>query len=345
MSEFKSYEIYTIPASGETKSIDVTLNNISEYNIIATGGGSMLLTGNEIISPTGTASEGIELTFNYNGQIIYDGGITITIFGYTLTAAEALSRYIIKCNYTNGGWKVRLIFSAGYTTAPPIDGKYIQDNTTSGVKLKDGTTNLTKLTSAASRGRVITTGVTGLYQTLDAKTSGYVLIGDGTDILSKPLSGPIAIDGNGLTSINNSSISASKLDFSIVSYLTATLTIPTADVLTLNATPIAIIANPGTGKYVEVIAATASTIFNSVAYDTNVVLQLINQGADEAQIENSLFLTTTVDKDGSKFDSIPSTAAGDTQILINTPLMVKVKTGDPLNGDSNITITVLYRVV
>lgn len=124
----------------------------------------------------------------------------------------------------------------------------------------------------------------------------------------------------------------------------ASLTITTAQILVLNGTPLTIVAATGAGTAIEVISASALMTYNSIAYATNTSLQLINTGATASQMQNTACLVGTVTKT-TKFTSGTAAAAGETQILTNTALQVKVATGNPTAGNSDITVYVFYRVV
>lgn len=122
----------------------------------------------------------------------------------------------------------------------------------------------------------------------------------------------------------------------------ASLTIPSADVLQLNSTPLTIVPAVA-GKQIDVISAFYTLDFNSVAYATNVTLQLKNSGADIAQWESSI-LNATVSRT-IKFSTIAGGTSAQTQMIENTDLQVTVKTGDPTAGDSDIEVFVLYREI
>ena len=121
------------------------------------------------------------------------------------------------------------------------------------------------------------------------------------------------------------------------------LTIATADVLTLNATPIEIVAAPGAGYAIEVLSASMKVVFNSVAYATNTALELTSSGADIKQFDGDL-LGATVSKIGLiNRDYRPT--SGQTQIIENAALNVSVDTGNPTAGDSDIKVYVTYRII
>jgi|DEB0MinimDraft_10_1074344.scaffolds.fasta_scaffold70637_2 hypothetical protein len=121
----------------------------------------------------------------------------------------------------------------------------------------------------------------------------------------------------------------------------AELTIASADVLTLNSTPLTIVSAVS-GYAIEVVSASRKLDFNTTAYATNTDLQLITSGATsvqaQARINSSVSNTLCMDK------STPALATS-TQILANADLLVQVGTGNPTAGDSDITIYVHYRLI
>ena len=124
----------------------------------------------------------------------------------------------------------------------------------------------------------------------------------------------------------------------------ASLTIPTAEVLALNSTPQTIVSAQGAGTAIEVISATMKLDYNSATYATNVGLQLICNGAHEPQVVSLTALNASVTS--TRRLTVDSTfAATDTQLLENTALQVQVPSGDPVTGDSDIEVFVLYRVI
>jgi len=123
---------------------------------------------------------------------------------------------------------------------------------------------------------------------------------------------------------------------------TAKLTIATADVLTLNTTPIEIVAAPGAGYAIEVLSASMKMVYNSVAYATNTTLELKVTGANSPQIQwGASVLSATIDK----FNAQSIDSNSNTNVLENAPLMATVDLGNPTAGDSDITIYVTYRII
>ena len=121
------------------------------------------------------------------------------------------------------------------------------------------------------------------------------------------------------------------------------LTIASADVLTLNSTPITIVKGVA-GKCIEVITFVRDIDFNTTAYATNTHLQLKTQGADVAQVQQSNSLAATTSNIWNDFDRITPSAAN-TQLLKGADLQVYVPTGNPTGGDSDITVHVHFRYI
>jgi hypothetical protein len=122
------------------------------------------------------------------------------------------------------------------------------------------------------------------------------------------------------------------------------LSIATADVLTLNSTPIELVAAQGAGKVIEILSATVKIVYVSAAYAANTNLQLLTSGATDAQFDNDKLLVATVSTH-RRMTGLEPTAATDTQLLENAAVNVTVETGDPTTGDSDIEIFVTYRVI
>ena len=125
----------------------------------------------------------------------------------------------------------------------------------------------------------------------------------------------------------------------------AELSIPTASVLTLNATPLTIVAAQGAGYAIQVVSASYKLTYNSIAYATNTRLQLITDTADVAQgssVSSALAATVTQMSD---INTINSPTALQTKIIENKSLKVQVPTGNPTAGNSGIKVYVLYRII
>lgn len=122
---------------------------------------------------------------------------------------------------------------------------------------------------------------------------------------------------------------------------TAELTIASADVLTLNSTPLTIVsAVPGYA--IEVVSASVKVDFNTTAYATNKTMLLITDTATSQQANAEI--NATVAQIG-KFRNTEVGSPSLTQLIANADLLVKVDGGNPTAGDSDVTVYVNYRLI
>lgn len=119
----------------------------------------------------------------------------------------------------------------------------------------------------------------------------------------------------------------------------AEVTIPTAEVLTLNGTPVVVVPAPGVGRANLIVGAYASVAYVSAAYATNTSLTIGHAGV-------GITITGILAATSSKIAGGAGTfAAVATSTVQNAPITVSVASGNPATGDSPITITVMYVTV
>jgi len=122
----------------------------------------------------------------------------------------------------------------------------------------------------------------------------------------------------------------------------ASLTISSADVLTLNSTPLTIVGAVS-GYAIEVISASISIDFNTTPYTTETSVYIMTTGAILPQYKLSV-LDSTVSR-MAKFDATIIGGTTDTQIISNSDILVQAGGVDPTAGDSDITVYVNYRLI
>ena len=123
----------------------------------------------------------------------------------------------------------------------------------------------------------------------------------------------------------------------------ASLVIPTASVLISFATPLLVVAAPAAGYKIEVIEASATLTFNTAAYATNLDVELYTDTATIAQSAVRLLNATVTTKRLFAMQVVSGVA--DTQLISAKGLYFRTKTGNPITGDSGVTVYVAYRVV
>lgn len=119
----------------------------------------------------------------------------------------------------------------------------------------------------------------------------------------------------------------------------AEVTIPSAQVLTLNGTPVEIVPAPGAGRANLIILVAASIAYVSAAYATNTTLTVGHAGVGATFTS---FLANTSSKivaNGATFAAAATTAAQ------NAAITATVSSGNPATGDSPVTVTVVYTTI
>ena len=122
--------------------------------------------------------------------------------------------------------------------------------------------------------------------------------------------------------------------------LTTKVTIPTAQVLTLNSTPRTIITNTNGSTAINILSAKARLVFNTTAY-SNVQLNLITDNASVSQgdlADLTAEPTTTI----SKFSN---NSNGNASQLVAARSLKLRASANPTLGDSDIDIYVTYELV
>ena len=364
--------------------IDILVGTANEPNSLSpryrVTGTQTLSVGNFTIVPSGTpyTDETVEILWEASATL---SGNTIAVFGVTIPAGWEALNWASKHIYNGSAWVTYL--TPDFETSEFVLTNDIKDKNVTLAKIEDlarghilvgnsstrpaavdfnksgyiGIGDGTDYNSVAQSGDVIfgNTGVAAIqagvivnadvnasaaiaHSKLAAMTSGYVLVGSaGTVPTAVAISGDATLSSTGVLTISNNGI-----------VKTLSVTIPTASVLTLFATPITIIPAQGAGTYVEIISATMQMTFGGagVAYATNGIMRLLTTGAVIGQCSwtanGGLFGTTT--RMVSATMTTP-TAVGDTQLIANTAVVCQVDTGNPTAGNSDIVIKVCYRVI
>jgi len=123
------------------------------------------------------------------------------------------------------------------------------------------------------------------------------------------------------------------------------LVIPTASVLTLFATPLELVEAPGAGYAIEVLSAVYSITFNSIAYATNTKLLIYTDTSTLEALECPNALLSTASQIIPFGFAASGFGTATTVLIDNKSLKVKVETGNPTAGNSDIKIYVHYRII
>lgn len=120
----------------------------------------------------------------------------------------------------------------------------------------------------------------------------------------------------------------------------AEVTLSTAQVLAANSTPIEVVPAPGVGRANIPVIVIASVAFVSAAYATNTSLTVGYGGAGIITITGILAATSS--KVAMAAGTVPAVTTATAQ---NAAINVSVATGNPITGDSPVTVSVMYVTV
>lgn len=118
--------------------------------------------------------------------------------------------------------------------------------------------------------------------------------------------------------------------------------IPSADVLTGNATPINLNITRASGQTIVPIYITAAIISSTTPYATNTTIAVRYVGADTDIFTSDMLART--DSNAVVMQPNYTVGAAQTQLLSDTDLEVYVKTGNPTAGDGVLVLGVTYNV-
>ena len=173
---------------------------------------------------------------------------------------------------------------------------------------------------------------------VSASSGNVVITNDGVSIFSYP---PADIDlpvFNGLydlvTTIHSYIYSTSQGDIRQVQK-----TLTSAEILGMNSTPITLV-NGISGSEIQVVSAAMHLKWGGVAYATNTTLAIGTTSDPDGQAELNC-LAATSDIKGT-FSLL--TAGTSANMHTGENLVASVASGNPVNGNSQVVVDVLYRV-
>lgn len=172
-------------------------NNTSQTFVIS---GTAVLTGNwRVLMPSGY-KVGMECTFMYNANVTL-GGNHIYVLGSMMPDGLATKACMIKAVYSGiaaPSWKVT--FHPDFEETDIVATDDIADNAVTNAKL-----------AGMTRGHIKLGNATGDPSDYNASTSAQILIGDGSDLVSVPVTGDIGITAGGVVTIANDSVDNNML--------------------------------------------------------------------------------------------------------------------------------------
>ena len=204
-------------------------------------------------------------------------------------------------------------------------------NGTSGITGTSGTSGSSGINGTSGVGTNGTSGTSG--------TSG----GTGTSGVTGT-SGTSGINGtSGAAGTSGTSgVSGTSGSSSYTLYHTYKVLTP-YDILRLHGTPSLMVAAPGTGWYIEVVSASVQILWSSVVYATYTGLCIGCQDTSVTEQYNCNDILQSTTNRNSRMNTVANNIT-DQQLIQDAALYAWVATGDPVNGNSEICIDLLYRL-
>ena len=161
-------------------------------------------------------------------------------------------------------------------------------------------------------------------------------------MLWKSQTGPLTVNALDASTLTSGTLPTTRLSEDIAR--TVSVTIPTASVLTLNSTPFTLVAAPGAGKIVLVDEITAKLVFNSVAYTGSNALEWRYTNGSGAKVTADIASSFINSASGTNYASVKSVVTALTPVA-NALICAFVPTANPGAGNSDIVVTIKYRIV
>jgi hypothetical protein len=194
-----------------------------------------------------------------------------------------------------------------------------------------GAATVTDLTIASeARGDILRRGASA-WERLDSKTSGQILVGDGTDVASVAVSGDATLAANGAVSLASSMIKV------------ATVTVSAAEIRALDVSPITLVAAGGAGVYRIFLEAFLQLDYGSTAHDDAAADgDLIIEYADGTDVSTTLEADTFIDGAADQFRTMKQLTT-DITPPANSAIRI-LNDGDPFTGtgDGVLVVNVRY---
>jgi hypothetical protein len=346
----------------EKNYLEIDLSTDSTFNVVLEAENNIVYafgtaTGNVAIGVDGgsTPRKGMKVEFIYDGVM---GANTLTVFGTNIPVASDNVKGLFNFYYNGTAWLP--LFNPSTDTAYINNGQVRADAAIALNKLATLTANRAVQTSAGGITEASPTTTTDLAKLSAISVSASQLNNVGaTTALTADLNLLATLAASGLTTAElsyligvtsnlqtqlNAKANASDIS-GLVQLRTFDVTILSADVLTLNSDPIALVPAQGANTIIVPFNIQGQLIFNSAAYTTNLTLQIFNGGTTTVATFSTGFLGSSVTKQAVNANITTALLATDTQYVPNSNLIATVGTADPLAGDSDIRLFGTYLVL
>jgi hypothetical protein len=243
--------------------------------------------------------------------------------------------------------------SATYSISNQYEGAIFVSNGISGSSgawrafAKQSVTGSDISITSQARGDIIRRNASS-WGRLSAKTSGSLLMGDGTDVVSQAVTGDVTINGSGVTAIGSGKVLSAMMDDTLIHY--ATVSISSAAIVGTSAGQlghadgVVLVAAPGSGKALEFISAVVINDFDTAAYTGggNITVNYAGSVAASGVVSFANSVGGAADKIAVVFPAVPT----NNQLIANTGLNLVAASAPTQPGTAAgvVRVKIAYRV-
>jgi hypothetical protein len=201
---------------------------------------------------------------------------------------------------------------------------------------------------ALARGSVFAGNSSGKAAALDAKTSGHILIGDGTDVKSVAVSGDVGITSSGVTSIGAGKVLSAMMAQNLLRYAEATIS--AADIVDTgvgkfgHANGYPIVAALGTEYAIEFISGVVIYDYATAAY-TGGGNVTFNYGSGGSAVSGAVTAANSIGAGGDKVCLLLAAAPTNNSMPVNTGINLVAASAftQPGTAAGVVRVKCLYR--
>lgn len=122
------------------------------------------------------------------------------------------------------------------------------------------------------------------------------------------------------------------------------ITVTSAELLAINATPKQLVPAPGAGKVIKFVDAVFILNYNSAAYANNGILGVYETNAAGQVRSSTVLLADFLAKTADTIQYVPALST-DHPMTANKPLVLTQATGESITGDSPVDVIIAYSIL
>lgn len=285
------------------------------------------------------------------------GNGTVTITGTWTTSINTVGKAVWGPNFINDGTTGKGTKTVKYTPTLPAAGSYevwVKFRAVNDATRANNVPYTVQRSGGTSTGtfsqKVTGSGVNGFLS-----LGSFTFVGDGSDYLQIETTGTAAgtaVCADAVVFKPNFTLQPTLAAFQNGSIQTADVTVSSAQLLTLNATPVQLVAAPGTGYALVLLGAlftkAAGTAYAGIAAGEDLAIRYTNSsGAIVLEAEPTGFLDQATAQTLYAYPFVQGATSPVFSVapVANSPLMLHMLVGEITTGTSDLKVRVWYRIV